>query len=404
MGWERLFSIPLLLAGLLIQVALVILVSGFVFGFWPKRIEFCFVAPLVLLAIPTRAGFVPMWWGLSLLVGYRELEMQDGYLRTTERVGPLWYGKRWPLGDILRLDIKGARVEKNAPKYSEMNSRFALLLYTPANKTGTLAWGYPEKLLRQVAEEIAQRAEKMIDLKGLRDIGEDEATGPIAVTTSTIGDEKAAPSADATEDIPASPPRPAETTIEVERFEDGVTIRVPPLGLRKGSGGLFGFSLLWNGFMTLFTFVMVMSFLQDNINPKDNIWVAFLFIGLFWTIGLMLLLTSINLGRRHAAIAVAGGTLMVMQKGIFGTKQHEWPLEHVGAIDAGPSGMEVNDRPLLELQIYDQDGDKFAILGGRSDAELHWLAGILREVIHVPRDLGDGVPAPPAPHESQADE
>jgi hypothetical protein len=118
----------------------------------------------------------------------------------------------------------------------------------------------------------------------------------------------------------------------------------------------------------------------------------------------MLLLTSINLGRRNAAIAVAGGTLMVIQKGLFRTKQREWPLEHVGAIDAGPSGIEVNDRPLLELQIYDQDGDKFAVLGGRSDAELHWLAGILREVIHVPRDLGDGVPAPPAHHESQADE
>jgi hypothetical protein len=394
MGGERLLGIPLILAGLLILAALVLLVSGFVFGFWPKRIDFCFVAPLVLLAIPTRAGFVPMWWGLALLFGYRELEMRDGYLRTTERVGPLWYGKRWPVVDIQRLDIKGTRLDKSSPKYSEMDSRYALLLYTPANKTGTLAWGYPEKMLRQVAEEIAQRAEKMIDLKGLREVGEDEAAGPIAVTTSAIGDESAAQSADSEAGVPPPSPRPADTTIEVDPFDDGVTIRVPPLGLSKGSGGLFSFSLLWNGFNALFTFVMVMSFLQDRANPKDNLWVAFLVIGLFWVIGVILLLISFHLGRRHAAIAIAGGTLMVIQKGLFGTKQREWPLEHVSAIDAGPSGMEVNDRPLLELQIYDQDGDKFGVLCGRSDAELHWLAGLLRETTGVPHEIADAKPTP----------
>lgn len=404
MGWERLFSIPLLFAGLLIQAALAFAVSGFVFGFWLMRIDFCFVAPLLLLAVPTRAGFVPIWWGLSLLFGYRELEMQDGYLRSTERVGPLWYGKRWRVVDIQRLDIKGARLDKGTPKHSELDSRFALLLYTTANKSGTLAWGYPQKLLRQVAEEIALRAERMIDLKGLRESREEVAPEPIVITTSEIGDERAALSAEVTEDILAPPPRPVETTIEVERYEDGITIRVPPLGLRKGSGGLFGFSLLWNGFMGLFTFVMVMAFLQDQANPKDSLWVAFLFIGLFWSVGVLLLLTSINLGRRRAAIAIAGGTLMVIQKGLFRTKQREWPLEHIGAIDAGPSGVEVNDRPLLELQIFDQDGDKFAVLGGRSDDELQWLAGVLREATGAPRELTAIVPTPRPIAKLQADD
>ncbi|MCX7826807.1 MAG: hypothetical protein N2689_14800, partial [Verrucomicrobiae bacterium] len=45
---------------------------------------------------------------------------------------------------------------------------------------------------------------------------------------------------------------------------------------------------------------------------------------------------------------------------------------------AGPSGMEINRVPVLELQIQRKDGRKTGFLAGRSDAELQWLAAVLR--------------------------
>lgn len=391
LGWVRQASIPLILAGLFIQAALVAAVEALVFRQGAPRIDICFLAPLAMLALPTRAGFVPIWWGLALLWGYRELELRDGYLRSTERVGPLWYGKRWKIADIQRLDIKdGSQTEHKPPKNPAVLSRCALLLHTHAHKTGVLAWGYPQGLLRPLAEQIAARAEQAIEFDPLHNGGEESESAPIAVTTSALSLEKLDLTGAGAANAPP-PPRPESSTIEVERFDDGVTIRVPPLGLVKGSGGLFGFSILWNGFMSLFTAVFVFAALGDKANPQDNLWFAFLFIGLFWAIGVAMLLAAINMGRRHAALAVAGGSFMVLQKSMWGTKQREWPLEQVAAITAGPSGVEVNDRPLLELQVFDHDGQKFAVLNGRADDELLWLAGLLREVVGVPSQSSRGV-------------
>jgi hypothetical protein len=96
------------------------------------------------------------------------------------------------------------------------------------------------------------------------------------------------------------------------------------------------------------------------------------------------LLAAINMGRRKAAIAVTGGTLMVIQTGLFGSKQREWEPGDVQAIRAGPSNVKVNDRSLLELQIDDGGAHRFAILCGRSDEELRWIASELRAALSVP--------------------
>jgi hypothetical protein len=90
------------------------------------------------------------------------------------------------------------------------------------------------------------------------------------------------------------------------------------------------------------------------------------------------------MGMRRAAIAVTGGTLMVIQTGLFGAKQRDWEPGDVESIRAGPSGVTVNGRALLELQIYDGGADRFAILCGRTDEELHWIASELRTALGLP--------------------
>jgi hypothetical protein len=181
------------------------------------------------------------------------------------------------------------------------------------------------------------------------------------------------------DEVETIPARPTGSPIEVKHFEDGISITVPPAGLWKGSRGLFGFGVLWCSFMTVFSsmFLLVGANAQD-VQGGDKIWIFVLVMVLFWSVSIGLLLGGINMGRRQAGLAVAGGTLMVMQIGIFGKRQREWPLASVESIAVVSSGMEVNGVPVMQLQICDADGKKLGLLAGRTDEELEWIAHELR--------------------------
>jgi len=117
---------------------------------------------------------------------------------------------------------------------------------------------------------------------------------------------------------------------------------------------------------------------------EGNAWIIIPFLGVFWAVGIGMMLAGIHMGKREAALAVAGGTLMVMQIGLFGKKQREWLLSEVAAIRVQATGMKVNDVPVNELRIYDTAGNKFGLLAGRTDEELEWLAHELREAARAP--------------------
>ena len=53
-------------------------------------------------------------------------------------------------------------------------------------------------------------------------------------------------------------PHPVHPTPSFQRRPDGLTIPLPPVGLRKGSKGLFSFAIIWNGVILLFTVLAVL--------------------------------------------------------------------------------------------------------------------------------------------------
>jgi hypothetical protein len=46
--------------------------------------------------------------------------------------------------------------------------------------------------------------------------------------------------------------------------------------------------------------------------------------------------------------------------------------------------MEVNGRPVLELQIHPVGGKKWGLLAGRDEDELRWMATALRRALKLP--------------------
>lgn len=145
------------------------------------------------------------------------------------------------------------------------------------------------------------------------------------------------------------------------------------MGVWRGSKGLFFFAIIWMGFSSLFTVVVVLS--------GQAPWFVYALMGFFELIGVGILLAAINMGAREAVLAVIGQDLVILYKQVFGKKQHQWPRNGIAQVVAGHSGMEVNHKPVLELQVILQTGEKFGLLAGRDEAELHWMSKVLSEAL-----------------------
>jgi hypothetical protein len=174
----------------------------------------------------------------------------------------------------------------------------------------------------------------------------------------------------------------------VEWFGEEVTVRVPSLGM---TGSLLGI-LLAGAFFDLVGMVALVIFLQKLVAKPNNFSQyegLLLFVAVFGGVGLALILASLNMAKRQAALAVTDGVLMALQTGLFGSRQREWQPGEVHAVRVGPSGLEINNKPVMELQIVDAHGRKFSMLAGHREEDLVWLAQTLSRSLKLPPPASD---------------
>ena len=100
--------------------------------------------------------------------------------------------------------------------------------------------------------------------------------------------------------------------------------------------------------------------------------------------GLPLVIVAIEVGRQRVVLVVAGGMVRIMTTSPFWSRDRRWRREELDDIRTGPSGYEINDCPLTELQIHLRSGAKFGFLVGRGADELAFLATALRWSLHLP--------------------
>ena len=265
-----------------------------------------------------------------------------------------------PRKPVRKLEVSAATAQsgKSSPRHLERFSGLVVEFEDGSKKL--LALGYPKDWLLALAHE----------LRGYVGGGPVSAASvPVEVVEKSLREED--------DDVPE---QPADSRVQVEERGAGVRLVVPPAGIWRGSKGLFFFALVWCGFMGFFTTLMGPSaFKGGGIE-----WGLLAFVAAFWAIGLGLLASAIHLGRRTATLEVDAGRLCVETRGLFGTKRREWTRGDVSAIRADASGMEVNEQPVIELQIHPRAGKKVGLLAGRKEEELRSMATRLRQALNVP--------------------
>ncbi len=196
-----------------------------------------------LFGLPFIAsGFASIYLGAMLFGGRNIIELRDDQLIATQRSGPFRWRRKIPLNRINKLQVKSSNVDDATASIGAALS--ALNVVTPGGKLYNLAWGYPMPMLRALAERLSQRCESAKDAR----LFDDDAS--IEVEEAVMGRDRltdvlaGAEGADVGSEVGVVPPQPSGSTILVETHDTGVTITVPPMGIRKGSKGLFGFSII----------------------------------------------------------------------------------------------------------------------------------------------------------------
>ncbi len=309
------------------------------------------------------AGCLPMGIGAAILLGRCRVEWRDGQLRCAELVGPLRWTRRLPRKPVRKLEVAAATARSgnsgSAPKALENFAGVAALYEDGSRKMIVL--GYPKQWMLALAEELKTH------------VG---SAGVWSEPPKVEVVDEAHQAEDGEETILQ---RPSGSNVQFEEHGRGIRLEVPPLGLWKGSKGLFIFSLLWCAFMCFFTGLTV--FAKGSGGMPTAFWI---FIPAFWMIGLGLLAGAVNMGRRRAELTADSSRLHIEIVGLFGARQRDWSRAEIAAVRADSSGMEVNERPIIELQVHPERGKKAGFLAGRDEAELRWIAAHLRRVLKVP--------------------
>lgn len=375
-GGQKALGIGLTVVGLIVAVFMVFWMSGPIRGALRGSGAFNVVLLIFgLLGLPgLLAGLAGVIAGLAVWSGRSRatVEVGGGRLRVTERFGPFRYTWKRPIAQIRRFRFGIERAETNdtgAPNSPDVAS--ALTVEGDFPRPLWIAPFYDLALLRPLANALAELVGR----------GAPARAPVVAVLDS------AAPS-DAPEPVV---PRPARSKVSILELPEGFAVDAPPAGLIRGSHGLIFFAVLWLGMCGLIFGVALTK--GASAVPAPFALFAALFIG----IGIALLLLAIHLGRRRVMIAANARTLGVRRIGLFGTKEERYPRADLCAVRCGPSGIEVNDRPVMELQFHFHSRKKVGCLAQLSLEELRWLAGELRRRLGAPERPPRAAPAPGSP-------
>ncbi|HEV3299738.1 MAG TPA: hypothetical protein VG055_08855 [Planctomycetaceae bacterium] len=357
----------------------------------------------------------PLWYLAAFVFGRREIGLRSDWLYVGERVGWLRQSKRWPLGRIKRIQIVDL-----LPDSTPANRLRAKMSSTPDTSgaalarhlhvlTGVLDDGkrivlapfYPRELLDRFAADLTQQialaARDDDDLEPASSIREGEApaepfSSPSSTTPAARSPIEAAPAIGVSQVVaevqekmrkarePDVLEQPPGSKVQLERFPDGITFRVPPAGVWKGSAGMFQFGILWTFVIAGFTVLFAGAGVAKG-QGVSAVLGALGIMSLFWLVGAGLLLGGWVMGTRESVIAVVGDSVMVMQTGLRRSKRREWPRSAIKTARVGASGTEVNDEPVLELQLHGPDKKLFGMLAGRDVQELTWMATLLRQAL-----------------------
>ena len=314
------------------------------------------------------AGLGMVARGLFLAAGHSEVEIARGRLRAVEAIGPLRWPRSRPLARVQQLSIgTWRRTHSHSTDATGLGEGWqAIRASGEGLRPLWLAAGYPREWLIALAIDLQNR----MSAAGVR-VGPSVASPPVAVVEE--GDER--------HTLGEPTDQPCDSGVIKEANGEVLRLTLPPRGVWRAAKSLLIFGIFWCSFMLLFS---VGSGFGRKFEAGSSVWLIVAFLALFWAIGLALILVAVNMGRRRAMLLASPRELRIAQTGLFGAKRFLWRADAIKMVQVGPSGMEVNGVPVLDLRIQPVEGKAKGFFAGRDEAELRWIAAEVRRALQLP--------------------
>jgi hypothetical protein len=338
---------------------------------------------LVLFCLPFLAVALLALAGAARALHSRcVVELTPDSLRVVERIGPLSFARR---RDARRL--RDIALDEHAPPRGgggPWHERWGLRATFRDGPRLRFARGYERRRLEEVARHLAGAAAEWgadVEARGCRVLEEQGEAGARREVPTGAPSSPEPASLPTTAEVPLDDARLAVGgDIRLVRTADGVVVLVPPAGWR----GSLGLLPIGAGFVLLGGFGTAIAIAGEGSARGALVTLPFAVLG-----GVLLAIGR-NLGQRRARLAVDARELVVEQRGSFGRRVRRFPLEEVEGVRVGPSGMRVNDRPVMELQVHAGGRKALGLLAQREEAECEAVADALHRAIFAPRSGARG--------------
>ncbi len=364
------FGLAIALVSLIIIAVILILTRGFWLAPVSRLAQNGTVDLRTLIVALPLLVFVSLGrgirFGLLVAFGRGEVHITKERIIGVDRWGILKSKRGAKIDEITRLVVQpgvAARSDKEFKDESWADGT-NLLVERPHDNPNRdhvgLAHGYPSAVINELAELVGSR------------IGHDPVfEDPSELKRQAAFDKNPAPV--------SGIDQPPKSSAGFVRTDDGFSITLPARGYFKGSRGLGSFAILWCGFMGIFSSVVGVSVIQGKSNTSDLI--MFAFVGGFWMIGLSMFFFAFRAGRKRAMIDVLEGTLLITRQSVGKARADTIDLREIDRVIVANSGVEINDVPVKELQIWTHDGKKLGRFSEREDKELDWIASLIQAAI-----------------------
>jgi hypothetical protein len=363
-----------------------------------------FVAIVLLFPVAFVAiGLAMIVGGIMLAAGRAEIELNPRRLISRAQAGPLVFSRGRRRGRVRQITVvkrqhpgPNAHASGHAPSWLDPGHAdwSELQAECTAGKPLRLAFGYPQPWLAALADELAERLERM----PCEDFDwESAAVGPYARSapagTVTVEHETTDP-----DDIRERFAPPAGCRLVLREAPAGFTIGFPRRGILRATNP---FLLIWTfGWCTLsfpFAAVMVALALKGEFGGQPGgALVPLAFMMPFVLVGAGALAMVVHRGTKSTRLTVDGDRLLVVQTGLWGGIRRELAKGDLAAIrvDSRKSTDSDGDSTwTMALLIEPRQGPPLRLLEFTPQmdyvpkAELEWAATLLR------RGLGMQSPA-----------
>lgn len=335
-------------------------------------------------------GLIPML-GIGLaadafLNGNTWTELHLSGPRLTERYcfGWIRWGRKVPISQLQTLRLEYRTLESRSPgrrRHGWVQELAGLtLLDSRGQRISSIGEAYRFSTLEQLSEQLLPKL-----IRNLRpaypielEKTEKQSSRPLHHDSPTT-EQNDGPLAESSVEW-AIPAQPASSTIQLVRQAGQPTVlQIPAPGFRGVPRGLIVTGILW-----LIGLTILAGFVGWGPGNQGPIWQPLALIAALAVPGLALLWMGWKLSQCSAMVGVSDSELFWEIQKLFGKTWQHFPAQQILRISVVDSTTEINDRPVKVLEVVDKDGKARTAFMFRDEAELEWIAAILRNELALP--------------------